>query len=65
MVTPGSAGDWIQALIMAAALAGLAATGRWALGEEEHALSRRPGPPKLPTGLVGATEAAENIEAMH
>jgi hypothetical protein len=65
IVTPGSAGDWIQALIMAAALAGLAATGRWALGEEEHALSRRPGPPQLPTGLVGATEAAENIEAMH
>src|SRR5215216_3431292 len=63
MVTPGSAGDWIQALIMAAALAGLAATGRWALREEEHALSRRPGSPQLPTGLVGATEAAENIEA--
>ena len=26
MVTPGSVGDWMQALIMAAALAGLAAT---------------------------------------
>ena len=65
MVTPGSVGDWMQALIMAAALAGLAVTCGRALGEEEHALSRRPGPPQLPTGLVVATEAAENIEAMH
>jgi hypothetical protein len=61
MVTPGSIADWIQALIMAAALAGLAATGRWALREEEHALSRRPRPSQLPSGLVEATEAAEDI----
>jgi hypothetical protein len=65
MVTPGSIADWIQALIMAAALAGLAATGWWALRKEEHALSRRPGPSQLPSGLVEAAEAAENIEAIH
>jgi hypothetical protein len=34
MIDPGSAGDWLQASLMAAALAGLAATGRWALRQE-------------------------------
>jgi hypothetical protein len=65
MVTPGSIADWIQALIMAAALAGLGATGGWALREEEYALSRRPGPSQPRSGLVEATEAAQNIEATH
>ena len=61
MVTPGSVGDWMQALIMAAALAGLAVTcGR---AEEEQALSRRPGRSRLPSGLVEATAAAEDVEA--
>ena len=63
MVTPGSVGDWMQALIMAAALAGLAVTCWRALREEEKALSRRPGPSRLPSGLVGATAAAEDVEA--
>jgi hypothetical protein len=45
VVTPGSVGDWTQALIMLAALAGLAATCGRALWEEErHAPSGRPGP---------------------
>jgi hypothetical protein len=35
MIDPGSVGDWLQASLMAAALAGLAATGRWALRQEE------------------------------
>ena len=35
MIDPGSTGDWLQASLMAAALAGLAATGRWALRQEE------------------------------
>ena len=65
MVTPGSVGDWTQALIMLAALAGLAATCGRALREEErHALARRPGPTRPPSGLVDATTAAENAEAV-
>jgi hypothetical protein len=63
MVTPGSVGDWMQALIMAAALAGLAVTCGPALGEEEQALSRRPGPSRLPSGLVEAAATAEGVEA--
>jgi len=35
MVDPGSVGDWLQASLIAAALGGLAAVGRWALREEE------------------------------
>jgi hypothetical protein len=35
MIDPGSGGDWLQATLMAAALGGLAATGRWALHKEE------------------------------
>jgi hypothetical protein len=35
MIDPGSVGDWLQASLMAAALAGLAATGRRALRKEE------------------------------
>jgi hypothetical protein len=64
VVTPGSVGDWMQASIMAAALAGLAATCARALREEErHALSGRPGPARPLSGLVDATAAAENVEA--
>jgi hypothetical protein len=63
MVTPGSVGDWMQALIMAAALAGLAVTCGRALREEEQALSRRPGRSRRPSGLVEATAAAEDVEA--
>jgi hypothetical protein len=53
----------MQALIMAAALAGLAVTCWRALREEEQALSRRPGRSRLPSGLVEATAAAEDVEA--
>ena len=35
MIDPGSAGDWLQASLMAGALGGLAAAGRWALRMEE------------------------------
>jgi hypothetical protein len=60
MVTPGSVADWTQALTMAAALAGLAATcGRALRDEDGHAPSRPP------SGLVEATAAAENVEAAH
>jgi hypothetical protein len=49
----------MQALIMAAALAGLAATCGRALWEEErHALSRPP------SGRVEATATAENVDAV-
>jgi hypothetical protein len=51
----------MQASIMAAALAGLAATCARALQQEErHALSGRPGPARPRSGLVDATAAAEN-----
>ena len=52
----------MQAVIMAAALAGLAVTCGRALGEEEPALARRPGRSRPPSGLVQAT-AAEDVEA--
>ena len=43
MINPGSVGDWLQALLMAAA-GGMAATCRWALrAEEAQVSSRRPG----------------------
>jgi hypothetical protein len=59
VVPPGSVGDWTQALIMAAALAGLAATCGRALWEEDrHALSRPP------SGRVEATATAENVDAV-
>lgn len=65
MVTPGSVGDWMQASIMAAALAGLAATCARALRvEERHALSGRSGPAGPPSGLVDAPAAAETVEAV-
>ena len=35
MIEPGSVGDWLQASLMAGALGGLAAAGRWALRMEE------------------------------
>jgi hypothetical protein len=35
MIDPGSVGDWLQASLMAGALGGLAAAGRWALRKEE------------------------------
>jgi hypothetical protein len=35
MIDPGSIGDWLQASLMAGALGGLAAAGRWALRMEE------------------------------
>ena len=35
MISPGSVGDWLQASLMAGALGGLAAAGRWALRMEE------------------------------
>jgi hypothetical protein len=63
MVTPGSVGDWMQAVIMAAALAGLAVTCGRTLGEEEPARSRRPGRSRLPSALVEATAATEDVEA--
>jgi hypothetical protein len=54
----------MQALIMAAALAGLAATCGRALREEErHALARRPGPTRPPGGLADATAVVENVKA--
>jgi hypothetical protein len=63
VVTPGSVGDWMQASIMATALAGLAAACWRALREEDaHALPRRPGPSRPPSGLVDATAVAEKVE---
>jgi hypothetical protein len=35
MIDPGSAGDWLQATLLAAALGALAFTGRRALHKEE------------------------------
>ena len=35
MIDPGSAGDWLQASLMAGALGGLAAASRWALRMDE------------------------------
>jgi hypothetical protein len=65
MVTPGSVGDWMQALTMVAALAGLAATCGRALREEErHALSRQPGPSRSASGLVEDAATAEDVEAV-
>jgi hypothetical protein len=62
MVTPGSVGDWTQALTMVAALVGLAAACGRALREEDrHALSRQPGPSRPPSGLVEDTAAAEGL----
>jgi hypothetical protein len=45
MIDPGSVGDWLQASLMAAALAGLAATGRWALRQEAADPDRLPAVP--------------------
>jgi hypothetical protein len=59
VVTPGSVGDWMQALIMAAALAGLAATCGRALWEEDRHAPSRP-----PSGRVEATATAENVDAV-
>ena len=47
MIDPGSAGDWLQASLMAAALGGLAAAGRWALRMEE---AERATPHVVPCG---------------
>jgi hypothetical protein len=63
VVTPGSLGDWMQASIMAAALAGLAVTCGRALQEEEgHALPGRRRPTGPPSGLVDAMAAAQKVE---
>jgi hypothetical protein len=35
MIDPGSVSDWLQASLMAGALGGLAAAGRWALRMDE------------------------------
>jgi hypothetical protein len=43
VVTPGSLGDWMQASVMAAALAGLAASCARALRQEEGGEPRREG----------------------
>ena len=51
MIDPGSGGDWLQASLMAAALGGLAAAGRWALREEEAE-------PATPTGAIASAPAA-------
>ena len=40
MIDPGSAGDWLQAFLMAGALGGLAAANRWALRMEEAEQAR-------------------------
>jgi hypothetical protein len=64
MVIPGSVGDWMQALVMVAAMAGLSAAGRRALQQEEgQAPPRRPGPSRPPGDLVEATAPAEKLEA--
>jgi hypothetical protein len=49
----------MQALIMAAALAGLAATCGRALWEEDRHAPSRP-----PSGRVEATATAENVDAV-
>jgi hypothetical protein len=65
MVIPGSVGDWMQALVMVAAMAGLSAAGRRALQQEEEgqAPPRRPGPSRPPGDLVEATAPADKVEA--
>ena len=40
MIDPGSAGDWLQASLMAGALGGLAAASRWALRMDEAEQAR-------------------------
>jgi hypothetical protein len=50
----------MQALIMAAALAGLAATCGRALWEEDRHAPSRP-----PSGLVEATATADDVDAVH
>ncbi|HYY79562.1 MAG TPA: hypothetical protein VFD04_10320 [Actinomycetes bacterium] len=45
MVDPASAGDWAQAAVMAAALAGLAAAAHRALRQEQ---ARQPAPLPVP-----------------
>jgi hypothetical protein len=36
MIDPGSAADWLQASFLTGLVAGLAATGGWALTREQH-----------------------------
>jgi hypothetical protein len=67
MVDPGSAGDWMQALLMAAALGGLAAVCGWALREEEaqaHRGALRPDPARAASGAMASTPA-EPTQAGH
>jgi hypothetical protein len=66
MVDPGSVGDWMQALLIAAALGGLAAACGWALREEEeaHRSVLRPGPTREASGAVAST-AVEGMQAGH
>ena len=66
MTIPGSVADWMQASVMAAALAGLAAIGRSALrdADADAPSSRRLGPSRPPSGPVEATAATEDAEAV-
>lgn len=61
MVDPGSVGDWMQALLIAAALGGLAAACGWALREEEHGSVLRPDPTREASGAVAST-AVEGMQ---
>jgi hypothetical protein len=64
MVDPGSVGDWMQTLLMAAALGGLAAASGWALREEEHGSVLRPDPTRKASGAVAST-AVEGMQPGH
>ena len=61
MVIPGSVGDWVQALVMVAAMAGLSAAGRRALQQEQAQPPPRPSRP--PRDLAEATTATDRVEA--
>jgi hypothetical protein len=55
LVDPGSVGDWIPALLMVAALGGLAAACGYALRQEEaEAAAPRPAPLREPNGAVAS-----------
>jgi len=63
---PGSLADWMQASAMAAAVAGLAAAGRWALrAEDAQPSSRQPARPRPADAVVAATAAEEQPQSMH
>ena len=61
MIDPGSVGDWLQASLMAGALGGLAAAGRWALRmEEAEQATPHVAPLRVPTGTTTHTPADVN-----